>query len=135
MAYKIVSDSCCPNIGIVENVSVLGKEAPSIEDYYSAFDCEADMIIVFTLSSEICESYMNAMKARHQIMEKYKKLSLPKKRIFVCDTKLTSSEDLQLIQKSLEYLKSGLNFTDITTKLMLYCNKMCLVKRLKAAEA
>lgn len=135
MAYKIISDSCCPNNGIIENVSVLGQVSPSVEDYYSAFDCDADMIIVFTLSSEICESYMNAMNARHRIIEKYKKLSLPKKRIFVCDTKLTSSEDLQLIQKSIEYLKSGLNFTDITTKLMLYCNKMNLVNRLKAAEA
>lgn len=135
MTYKIVSDSCCPVSGRIENVASLGKEAPSIRDYYSAFDCEADTIIVFTLSCEICESYLNAMKARHEIIDRYKKLGLPAKKIFVCDTKLSSSEDLQLIQKAVDYLKSGLNFADITTKLMLYCNKNNYSKRSIVIEA
>lgn len=127
MKYKIIADNCCAaGRAYEQNVELCGvsvfKSLPTIEEYYDAFKEDVDMIIVFTIDAKVNESYMNAMKARHLIIDECKKAGLPKKKIFVCNSKLVTTGNAELLPKALEYISSGFDFGALSEKLMLYCN-------------
>lgn len=127
MKYKIIADNCCvAGKAYEQNSELCGvsvfKSLPTIEEYYESFNDDVDMIIVFTIDSKVNESYMNAMKARHLIIEECKRTGKPKKKIFVCNSKLVTSGNAELLPKALEYISSGFDFGALSEKLMLYCN-------------
>lgn len=139
MEYRIITDNCCqfpenclsnPKFSYVSS----GKdfEAPSVGDYLKCMRKSEGILIIFTLSSEINDSYFNAMKARHILVEEAKKEGKTPGKIFVCDSRLVTGGNTQLIPKALEILNGGFSFSDVTTRLMLYCNRMLMDKRMLA---
>lgn len=97
---------------------------PSPQQYMDAFDCDADTIFVFTLSSKLSGSFNSAQVARHLFNEQCADENLPKKRIFVCDSKSASGGETQLVYKALELIEQGLSFSDICVRLMYFRNTM-----------
>lgn len=97
---------------------------PSPSSYMDAYDCEADMVFVFTLSSKLSGSYNAALVGRHMYNEERKANNLPMKKIFVCDSKSASGGETQLVLKAIELMREGYSFSDITVKLMMFRNQM-----------
>jgi len=129
MKYKIIADNCVESRKAYEEKSDLYsisvfQNLPTVEEYYDAFSSDADMIVVFTIDSKVNESYMNAMKARHMVISDCKRAGKPKKKIFVCDSKIMTSGNAELLPKALEFICGGFDFGSLSEKLMLYCNSM-----------
>lgn len=97
---------------------------PSPEQYRQAFDCDADMIFVFTLSSRLSGSFNAAAAGRSMIMSEIRENNLPKKKIFICDSKSASGGETQLALYCDELCKEGLSFGEICVKLGYFANRM-----------
>lgn len=139
MEYRIIADNCCeiPNHCLKDpKFSYVSSEkpmdAPTVGDYLKCMRRTEGVLIVFTLSADISESYMNAMKARHILIDEAKKAGTTPRKIFVCDSRLVTGGNTQLIPKAMEILNGGFNFSDVTTRLMLFCNRMLMDKRMLA---
>ena len=97
---------------------------PSPAAYMEAYETEAENVFVFTLSSRLSGSYNSALVARHMYNEERREAGLPKKNIFVCDSKSASGGETQLVIKTIEYMHEGMSFSDACVKLMMYRNQM-----------
>lgn len=97
---------------------------PSPQQFMEAFDCDADAIFVFTLSSKLSGSFNSAQVARHLFNEQCKEDGLPTKKIFVCDSKSASGGETQLVYRTLDLIEQGLSFSDICVRLMYFRNTM-----------
>lgn len=97
---------------------------PSPASYMEAYDDDAEMIFVFTLSCKLSGSYNSALVGRHMYNEERKENGLPRKKIFVCDSKSASGGITQLVIKTLELIKAGYSYSDICVRLMYHRNSM-----------
>ena len=97
---------------------------PSPEQYREAFDCDAEYIFVFTLSSILSGSYNAACAGRSMIMEEIREKNLPKKKIYICDSKTASGGETQLARYCFELIKEGREYGEICVKLNFFANKM-----------
>ena len=97
---------------------------PTAQAYAKAFDCDADTILVFTLSSKISASFESAVAGRRIALDKLKEAGLPKKKIFICDSKSASVGETKLVMKAVELCEQDTAYKDICLKLMFLCNQM-----------
>ena len=97
---------------------------PSPQKYVEAYDCDADVIFVFTLSSKLSGSFNAAAQGRRIYLDSLKKANLPLKQIFICDSKSASGGETHLAMKAYELCESNLPYKDICLKLMFLCNSM-----------
>jgi len=109
---------------VAESVTSPKSFCPSPAAYMDAYETEAEYVFVFTLSSRLSGSYNSALVARHMYNEERKEAGLPRKKIFVCDSKSASGGETQLVIKTIELMHDGVSFSDACVKLMMFRNQM-----------
>jgi len=109
---------------VAESVTCPKSFCPSSQAYKEAFECDADYIFVFTLSSQLSGSYNSAIVARRMLNNERKEKGLPKKNIFICDSKSASGGETQLALKTVALCEQDLSFNDICMKVMFFRNQM-----------
>ena len=112
-------------LNMVANSKACPKSfCPSPGAYAEAFEGDADNIFVFTLSAQLSGSYNSAVAARRMYNSDRKAEGLPKKNIFICDSKSASGGETQLALMAYSLCEQGLFFSDICMKLMFKRNQM-----------
>ena len=84
---------------------------PSPEQFKSAYECDADVIFVTTLSAALSGSYNSANLAKKFILEEH-----PEKKIHVFDSCSASCGEMQVLLKAAKLLESGAGFEEIVEK-------------------
>ncbi len=90
---------------------------PSPELYMKAFEGDADVVFVATLSAELSGSYQSARLAANLYEEDH-----PEKKIYVFNSESASSGEAQVLMKAAEYADTGLSYEDIIERTEEFIN-------------
>ncbi|NLL77158.1 MAG: DegV family protein [Clostridiales bacterium] len=121
--YQIMDDEHFNQKEFLEKVAAYSgcpkSSCPSPERYREAFHCEADDIIVVTLSSKLSGSHNSAMLGKNLYHEKY-----GNKNIYVCDSESASCGETHIALKAMELEEAGCSFEEITKELEAFRDEM-----------
>ena len=101
---------------------------PSPDEWATQFRL-ADEVFAFTITSKLSGSYNSAVTASDIVLE-----TSPDKKICLIDTLSTGPEMVLLIQKLNSFLKEGLDFDSICTKIRAYQQKTRLLFNLESLD-
>lgn len=123
------------NLDVQEMIDYLDKykgkiqsSCPNIEDWLGAF-ADADDIICVTITSAMSGSF-NAANAAKKIYEEEN----PDRRVFILDTLSTGPEMRLALDKLNEYVKQGLSFEEMCSKIQEYKKHTGLTFMLKSLK-
>ena len=113
--HTIVDDDTFDQADFLKRVAEYPKcprsSCPSPEMYMEAYDCDADVIFVSTLSSELSGSYNSAELAKKLYLEEK-----GNKKIHVFNSRSASCGELQVLMKAADYMEAGLSFEETVSK-------------------
>lgn len=101
---------------------------PSPDEWASQFRL-ADEVYALTITSKLSGCYNSAVCAREMILEES-----PDKKICLIDSLSTGPEMVLIIQKINSFIKEGLDFEHISTKIREYQKKTCLLFNLESLD-
>ena len=132
--HIIVDDDSFDQADFLKRVEEYPKcpksSCPSPEMYIKAFDCDADIIFVSTLSAELSGSFNSAELAKSLFEEEG-----GQKKIHVFNSCSASSGEMQALMKAAEYMEAGLSFEETVEKTEAFINnRLCTYFVLESLE-
>ena len=114
--YTLVDDESFDQADFLKRVDEYPKcpksSCPSPEMFLKAYDCDADVIFVSTLSAQLSGSYNSAMLAK----KLYEEEKGQEKKIHVFDSCSASGGEMQVLLKAADCMEKGLSFEEAVEK-------------------
>ena len=94
---------------VLNNMQLTKKECPAPEDFKKAFDCDADVIFVITMSRKLSGAFGSAVIGRSLYFEEHGE----DKKIKVFNSNAVCRGEAAITERIIESIEKGLSYDDI----------------------